>query len=621
MALEIGSQTLETQDVTPESCHASNVLDAKFAILAALNCPPKVRPMMSALFAQTAGRSTTISFTRADVARRLYGGPSALPADDLARACQRVTDDLGRMADWVHSEGLGDAVRYTPGTKDAPGRIQTRLVGWVADLATAADGALSPTADDRARRTYFRQGAQQLVGRRLRRNTPSNERPKRKPTRGAILRQGLSLLRAYVQLSASFGQDVETATGFLHNEIDRVMSSLCQVISCEETAPDEPPNDTLATPKKGDGGNGKNLTEKRNTCQENSGQDQQEGRVQGGGSMPAVAYFDAMAADCGAMAGSVVDGPADEPDAPPLAPHLSADLTAILAAASGRTEQHWRALYAAVSVGALPVAVCIGGHQEPRRGGQGWRIGQESSPGAMTLREFIRGFDELTARARRSGLSFIPTFDKLIIRDDCTLADAQRLRDLALIVTETSPDSYHVLMVVEGIDTEAQVRGFHAALDARGIGGNIGPRVGAARWAGTWNGKRGCDVRLVHSNPGRVLTVEELQALGIVLPAALPAEPIATHRGAHQKPMASNLAQPRGASWRTWPSYDKAIFAKDGDRSAADASFFRRSWNQGFDVEEIADRLMSVSDRAQERGRPAIGKELASLLKRTKGTR
>ena len=632
MALETGYQILDRQDVTPDSFHASNVLDATHAILAALNCPPKVRPMISALFAQTAGRTRTISFTRADVARRLYGGPSALPADDLARACQRVTDDLGRMADWVHSEGLGDVIKYTPGTKDAPGRIQTRLVGWVADLATAADGALSPTAEDRERRAHFRKGAQEMVGKRLRRRAPSpSGRPKRKPTRGAILRQGLSLLRAYVQLSASFGQDVETATGFLHNEIDRVMSSLCQVISCEETAPDEPPNDTLATPKKGDGGNGKNLTEKRNTCQENSGQDEQEGRVQGGGSMPAVArfdaeppptqgagHFDAMAADCGAMAGSVVDGPADEPDAPPLAPILDGDLASILAAASGRTEEHWRALYAAASVGSVPTAVCIGGNGERGSGRQGWRIGEDDSTDVKRLRAFLRGFDGLAGRARKAGHSLILSFDApLLIRDDCTLADAQRLRDLALIVTETSPGNHHVFLAVEGIDTKERMTAFHAALDARGIGGN-GRAGRSARWAGTWNAKRGCDVRLVHSNPGRVLTVEELQGLGIVLPAALPAEPLPTHRGADKKLVVRNLAQPRGASWRTWPSYQKALDDKGGDRSAADASFFRRSWNQGFDEQEIVDRLMSVSDRAQQRGRRAIGQELQHLVKGTR---
>jgi len=80
MALETGSQTLDTQDVTPEAAHASNVLDATHALLAALDCPPKVRPMMGAILAMTAGRTRTISFTRADVARRLYGGPQSMPA-------------------------------------------------------------------------------------------------------------------------------------------------------------------------------------------------------------------------------------------------------------------------------------------------------------------------------------------------------------------------------------------------------------------------------------------------------------------------------------------------------------------------------------------------------------
>jgi hypothetical protein len=224
----------------------------------------------------------------------------------------------------------------------------------------------------------------------------------------------------------------------------------------------------------------------------------------------------------------------------------------------------------------------------------------------------------LAGRARKAGHSLILSFDTpLIIRDDCTLADVQRLADLALLVTETSPDSYHVFLAVEGIDTKEQMAAFHAALDARGIGGN-GRAGRSARWAGTWNAKRGCEVRLVHSNPGRLLTREYLQELGIVLPAALPAEPLSTPRGKTEKPMGGNLAQVRGASWRTWPSYHRAMEVKAGNRSAADASFFRISFKRGFSVEEIADKLMTLSERAQERGRTAMAKELHHLVKGTR---
>jgi hypothetical protein len=287
-------------------------------------------------------------------------------------------------------------------------------------------------------------------------------------------------------------------------------------------------------------------------------------------------------------------------------------------AASGRTEEHWWALYAAATVGALPTALCIGGNGERAAGRQGWAIGADDSTDTKRMRAFLRGFDGLAARARRKRHSLILSFDKLIIRDDCTLADAERLRDLAFLVTETSPGSYHVFLAVEGIDTKEQMAAFHAALDARGIGGN-GRAGRSARWAGTWNAKRGFEVRLISCTPGRVLSLDELRGLGIVLPAALPAEPLPTYRGTPQKPVAPNLAQKRGASWRTWPSYQRALDAKGGNRSAADASFFRISLMRGWSVAEIADKLREVSERAREEKRSkGLVKELDDMVKRTK---
>ena len=265
-------ETLEQEQVTPTHYHASNVLDATAAILAALNCPPKIRPMMSALFALTAGRTRTITFTRADVARRLYNGPNALPADELARACQRVTDDLGRMLDWVQVEGLDAIIKYDAGTKDAPGRIQTRLMGWVADVAAGADESLSPDADDRERRTYFRKAASILIGRRLRRSPVGGGRPKKQAHPGTFLRLGLAFIdKWWDEKSASFGLSDEELKTFLFSEIERHRKALCTEKASKETA-------KASGIDKGKFGT--QLREK--SCSENSGQEGD--RVPGGGS-------------------------------------------------------------------------------------------------------------------------------------------------------------------------------------------------------------------------------------------------------------------------------------------------------------------------------------------------
>jgi hypothetical protein len=268
----------------------------------------------------------------------------------------------------------------------------------------------------------------------------------------------------------------------------------------------------------------------------------------------------------------------------------------------------------------MPVAILIGGNGEPGAGSRGWRIG--SGPKEMPLRELLRRFDELIAEARRKRHSFIVSFDKpLLIRDDCSDADVERLADMALFVTRTSPGSHHVFLAVPDVQTDEQMKTFHAALDARGIGGNVGSRR-AARWAGTWNAKRGSEVRLIHCEPGRVLTREYLAGLGIDIHAnvALPAEPY--------NAVVANVAQRRVVSSGTpWPSYERELAThlhpmshpeKPGkpDRSAADASFFRISLMRGFSLDDIAHKLVAVSERARRRGIDATKSEVVSMNKR-----
>jgi hypothetical protein len=315
---------VEQEEFTPESFHASNVLDATTALLAALNCPPKIRPMMGAILGLTAGRASSVTFYRTDIVVRLYGGPYRLPEDELARGLARVTRQLSRMREWIRSEELDDVITYTHGTKDERGRIKTRLIRWIADLAAAADAELSPRADV-TRRAHFRKEAQALVAKRLRRDGRQRRgaESKRKETTNAtkMLRLGLGFLRSYAK-AASFSEDAAAVSAMLHYQIDELVAALCAENRREETAS----NVTLVTPKKRDVDetwdelmDDKIQQEDIETCAENCVPGEQ-GRDIGQGRMAPEAWedelpvdepYDAMAGNSEPM-GPIVEMPIDE---------------------------------------------------------------------------------------------------------------------------------------------------------------------------------------------------------------------------------------------------------------------------------------------------------------------
>jgi len=106
-------------------------------------------------------------------------------------------------------------------------------------------------------------------------------------------------------------------------------------------------------------------------------------------------------------------------------------------------------------------------------------------------------------------------------------------------------------------------------------------------------------VTIVYALPGKVMTPEKLQTMGLL------AEPEPVNEHSHAPARVS-----RSSSGRTWPDYGRCVAGappnKDGsgpDRSMADWTFCLFAARRGFTAHEIEAQLLQVSPRAQERAR------------------
>jgi hypothetical protein len=182
----------------------------------------------------------------------------------------------------------------------------------------------------------------------------------------------------------------------------------------------------------------------------------------------------------------------------------------------------------------------------------------------------------------------------LVQLDDLGEDAAARLRPVSFLTLRTSPGNYQAWVAVADADIEfaRQLR--------RGAGADL-TASGATRVSGSLNFKEKYapnfpHVETVHSNPGRVTTRAELEALGIVArpekatPAAMPVS--------RRRPDAKG-----------WPSYQRCLenapHARGGGRpdiSRADFTFCLLAIDWGWGVDETAARLMQESSKAQENG-------------------
>lgn len=180
--------------------------------------------------------------------------------------------------------------------------------------------------------------------------------------------------------------------------------------------------------------------------------------------------------------------------------------------------------------------------------------------------------------------------------DDLQAGDIERVKPVAFMVIETSPGNFQAWLAVNGAG-KSEARRLR-----KGTGADE-TASGATRVAGSANHKRKYApefpiVTVTHAQPGRIVTLEELDALGLLAPADPP-------RPAPALPKAGRLG--------AWPSYAKCLAnapmtaeqGKAGSRkdvSKADFTFAMIAIDWGHSPEATADRLMQESAKAKENG-------------------
>lgn len=183
----------------------------------------------------------------------------------------------------------------------------------------------------------------------------------------------------------------------------------------------------------------------------------------------------------------------------------------------------------------------------------------------------------------------------LVQVDDLDAQALERLKDVAFLTLQTSPGNHQAWVAVSDA---RDPRDFARRLRKQ-AGADLSAS-GATRVAGTVNYKRKYEpkfptVSIVSATPGRIVTAQRLEELGLVSPPE-PVKPPPPLR-------VSRLRDPH------WPSYQRCL---DGaplnhgqtapDMSRADFFWCFLAAQRGWSTEAIAARLMELSAKARENG-------------------
>jgi hypothetical protein len=210
------------------------------------------------------------------------------------------------------------------------------------------------------------------------------------------------------------------------------------------------------------------------------------------------------------------------------------------------------------------------------------------------------------ATERQNNIIVRPKSDiaQLIQLDDLKSDTLPRVRNVAFLILQTSPGNHQAWVSVSGLKSGEETKDFARRL-RKGVGADPSAS-GATRIAGTTNYKRKYEpdfptVRIVDAAPGRIATPAAIESCGILAPPEPPPAVI---------PIRSRRRHSATEGERTWPDYQRCVTgappAKEGDgpdRSMADFFWCMQAAQRGWSVEGIANELLEVSARAQERAR------------------
>lgn len=186
--------------------------------------------------------------------------------------------------------------------------------------------------------------------------------------------------------------------------------------------------------------------------------------------------------------------------------------------------------------------------------------------------------------------------------DDLTEAKLDRVRPVAFLTVRTSPGNHQAWIAVPKFESDQDRKDFTRRVKKQVTADSSA--TGSVRLAGTSNFKPKYignypQVSIIDAVPGRMMTPEALESLGLVSPedAAPNVFRLKTSRN-----------HSRSGSDRSWPDYEQCVKGaplKDGhpDRSMADFFWCMMAAQRGHSIEDIADKLLEVSAKAQENAR------------------
>lgn len=213
------------------------------------------------------------------------------------------------------------------------------------------------------------------------------------------------------------------------------------------------------------------------------------------------------------------------------------------------------------------------------------------------------------ATARQNNLIIRPISEKVhfVQLDDLSSANLGRVGDAAFLTLETSPGNHQAWVAVSGITDNNEAKDFSRRL-RKGCGADKSAS-GATRIAGTVNYKRKYEpefptVRIAASHPGRTVSKDQLEAMGLLAPA----EPEAIVTGFVQRTQKGRGPESRNGRSKAWPDYNRSLAGAPPnlqgtgpDRSMADFNWCMTAIDWGWSIEDTVAQLPKVSEKARER--------------------
>ena len=505
----------------------------------------------------------------------MFGSGSLPPAEFKKHREQveaKTSDAMSQLLDWSAIWRL--PIAYTPGHRDEtgekiPSKIKTPLLSWASQIANLAR-EMQTGESDQARSEAYRQATKEILkAKRITRQPVAATRAKKDRHSGTEYQAAIKFCSRFITKKTEETQKprAEVINSFIWDlqgklEQDFAGMDVQNPPLPADLAPGEIPLDEY----------GQELTPDPQILQVYS--------VAVDGENPA----SVITSDEGSQ--GIVDIPPVTLCAPEneIIEDLSAPIESdLLQTLEGLPGHHFEALRACLSVDATPEMVLFKNDQtrqvkETKTNGRKFASGLCSNLGKAT-------------ETRRSFIVGLPRNQNFIQVDDADPATVERLRSFSFLTIETSPKNYQCWLAIAGNQNTDQIRRrLFEGLKRANLNGNQGA-TWALRWPGSINFKPNRQqfmIRVESSQPGRRVTVSELEASGLL--------PELSDQQQQQEQTSKDYS-----NWRIWPDYEKCLAAKP-TRSEADAQFTWISLKRGFTPDEIMIKLDEVSEKARESG-------------------